>query len=968
MSKLWKFPHTRELILIGVWCLLGPTARSAGYELMRQPVYIGAKACAECHSGQAMGHQFSKWRITAHARAYAALGRPEAKAIAERAGIPGEPQQATYCLGCHATAADTEEWEQLEDFHLQDGLQCEACHGPGSEYAYRDIMKDRERAMTLGLKVPDKETCLICHRHKGSHAAVLGERPFDLETAWQQIAHPLPHKGNPPAGLPAEPAVLAANPPRIPSAKGPRYVGVMACAECHQGNRFGFQFSQWRQSPHARAYAVLATPQGYAIARKAGVQGDPTQSPECLRCHTTGHGQPPERFLNGFDLRDGVQCEACHGPGSEYSPEPVMRDPDARRRAGLQQITAETCAPCHQDAHGKPFNYREAVRAIRHPNRPRILVAEPDYKNPLFLAFSPDGRELWIPCERANSVIIVDPLRREKVAEIPVGGQATAACFDPAGKRAFVSNRLDDSVSVIDTATRKLIATIPVGDEPQGVLTDPQGRYLYVLNTSTDNISVIDLTTYREIKRLAASRAPWLMARSPEGRYLLVTHSLPRFGQVRSSPVSELALIDLETATVVERPLVPDANLLQGVAWHPSGRYALFTLLRTKNLVPMTRLLQGWTITNGIGIWWRDGTVDQILLDQPHLGFPDPADVTITPDGRYALVTSSGSDRVAVLDLEKLVALLQEATPEQRRRILPNHLGQAASFLIASIPTGHSPRGVVCSPDGRTAFVANALSDSLTVIDLQQLQAIGTVDLGGAKEISKTRWGEQLFHSANITFRRQFSCHTCHPDGHIDGITYDIEPDGVGLNPVDNRTLRGINDMAPYKWSGKNPTLKRQCGPRLAVFFTRINPFTPEQLDALDTYITTITRPPNRYRRLGAPITEAQRRGKTIFERTHTKDGRLIPPERRCSHCHPPPLYTDGRLHDVGTQGPLDTENKFDAPHLQNIYDSAPYLHDGRAHSLEEIWTVYNPDDLHGVTNDLTKDELNDLIEYLKTL
>jgi cytochrome c peroxidase len=71
---------------------------------------------------------------------------------------------------------------------------------------------------------------------------------------------------------------------------------------------------------------------------------------------------------------------------------------------------------------------------------------------------------------------------------------------------------------------------------------------------------------------------------------------------------------------------------------------------------------------------------------------------------------------------------------------------------------------------------------------------------------------------------------------------------------------------------------------------------------------------------------------------------------------------------DVGSSSWLDTNKDFDVPHLNNIYDSPPYLHDGRASSLEEIWTLYNPDDTHGVTNDLTKDELNDLIEYLKTL
>jgi len=39
-----------------------------------------------------------------------------------------------------------------------------------------------------------------------------------------------------------------------------------------------------------------------------------------------------------------------------------------------------------------------------------------------------------------------------------------------------------------------------------------------------------------------------------------------------------------------------------------------------------------------------------------------------------------------------------------------------------------------------------------------------------------------------ITFRRYFSCHTCHPDGHVDRITYDIEPDRIGTDAVDKKT------------------------------------------------------------------------------------------------------------------------------------------------------------------------------------
>jgi cytochrome c peroxidase len=274
------------------------------------------------------------------------------------------------------------------------------------------------------------------------------------------------------------------------------------------------------------------------------------------------------------------------------------------------------------------------------------------------------------------------------------------------------------------------------------------------------------------------------------------------------------------------------------------------------------------------------------------------------------------------------------------------------------------------TPDGKTALVANQTDDSLTAIDLAD--ADGTVpvrvDLGGPREITTARRGEQLFHNASICYQRQFSCASCHPDGHVDGLTYDIEADGIGVGPVDNRSLRGINDTDPFKWEGTNPSLARQCGARLAVFFTRVAPFTPQELAAVNEYTVTIPRPPNRHRAAGAPLTEAQSRGKLLFERTRTADGREIPRENRCVTCHFPPHYTDRRRHDVGSKGPLDRTGDFDVPQLGNCYDSAPYLHDGRAATLEEIWTRFNPYDTHGVTNDMTKDQLNDLIEFLKTL
>jgi cytochrome c peroxidase len=73
-------------------------------------------------------------------------------------------------------------------------------------------------------------------------------------------------------------------------------------------------------------------------------------------------------------------------------------------------------------------------------------------------------------------------------------------------------------------------------------------------------------------------------------------------------------------------------------------------------------------------------------------------------------------------------------------------------------------------------------------------------------------------------------------------------------------------------------------------------------------------------------------------------------------------------MSSVGTKGPADTTEMFDTPHLLGIAQTAPYLHDGRAKTLEELWTVYQTNDLHGVSSYMNKHQLNDLVEYLKTL
>ena len=99
-----------------------------------------------------------------------------------------------------------------------------------------------------------------------------------------------------------------------------------------------------------------------------------------------------------------------------------------------------------------------------------------------------------------------------------------------------------------------------------------------------------------------------------------------------------------------------------------------------------------------------------------------------------------------------------------------------------------------------------------------------------------------------------------------------------------------------------------------------------------------------------------------------TNDGRLIPVQNRCDTCHPAETHYTARYStEVGSATKYDTSGLFDIPQLDRVYEDAPYLHNGEALTLEEIWTVFNNSDKHGITSDMSKEQLNDLIEFLKT-
>src|SRR5262249_43580213 len=86
----------------------------------------------------------------------------------------------------------------------------------------------------------------------------------------------------------------------------------------------------------------------------------------------------------------------------------------------------------------------------------------------------------------------------------------------------------------------------------------------------------------------------------------------------------------------------------------------------------------------------------------------------------------------------------------------------------------------------------------------------------------------------------------------------------------------------------------------------------------------------------------------------------------QCSTCHRRAALDDDKTHDVGTRGETDTQDRFDTPTLRGVARTPPYLHDGRAATLEEVFTMHNHRRLHGAAHLLSGAELADLIAYLK--
>ena len=542
-------------------------------------------------------------------------------------------------------------------------------------------------------------------------------------------------------------------------------------------------------------------------------------------------------------------------------------------------------------------------------------AAEVD-RSPLQVAVSSDGLWGYTANRTANSISRIDLTAGTVVAEFPVGAGPTGIAVSADGQTIYAANRGDDSLSVVPVTTNDAARTIPLANQPYDVIVATDGS-IYVTCVGKDEVvQVIDGQSLTVTETIVVDANPRHLALSEDGQRLLVT--CDAYDTTRW-----LNVIDRATHKVVQRVPLEMTSNLRGVAM-VRGNVAVIAHLNPNPFAPLTQVQQGWVNTNALSfIFLNEDPVRHVmlLLDEFTRYHANPHDVVITPDGRFAWVSCGGADEMLVIDIDRALELIQK-TPEAKRHQLRSRLSLSPQFVTQHIPVGRNPYGLAMTPDGSRVLVANHLGNSVSVIDAASGFVSATIDVGSAPQPTPLRQGEILFHSASICFQGQFSCASCHPDGHTTGLSWDLEDDGLG-NPKNIRSFLGVKGTGPFRWQGEAPTIgDHECGPTVSGAM-RGPELNASDLAALTTFVTELPLMPNPYRGPQGEISEAARRGRQIFE----KDG-------RCTECHASEGYSIGERRNIGlglgrpdditlSDGETIHKDEFDIPHLLGVWDSS---------------------------------------------
>ena len=588
------------------------------------------------------------------------------------------------------------------------------------------------------------------------------------------------------------------------------------------------------------------------------------------------------------------------------------------------------------------------------------------YLSPEFLAPAPDGGAYVTEATAARVAEVSRDgrvVRQWPVAANPTGiaaggGFVYVTCGEANGE---LRKYAPDGACVKSAA---------VGHCPCGPILSRDGRTVYVLNRFLAQVSVLDAEKMTVVKTVQALREPFAATLGAEGRLLFVANMLPYCASTNDVVAAAVSVVDTRTFAVRHVMLPNGSTGVRGIASSPDGKSVYVTHTMGRYQLPTTQLERGWMNTAALSVF--DGAtgayVNTVLLDDVDRGGANPWGVAVTADGRTLVVAHAGTCELSLIDRAALHDRLAKAAKGESAsgivksaEDVPNDLAFLVSIRRRVLAGGNGPRGVLLS--GRTAVTALYFEDAVSLFNLDDPAARAKViPLGPKPDLSRdrARRGEMLYNDGSMCFQQWQSCASCHPDGRVDGLNWDLLNDGMG-NPKQTRSELYNHVTPPTMITGirKDMHACNAAGLIHIQFVTR----PEEDVYCFDAYVEKMKPVPSPYLVNGKLSARAQR-GEKLFR------------QAKCAECHTPekkapggePLWTDLKLYDVGVGAATETGRKFDTPTLAECWRTAPYLYDGRALTMEEVLTICNPNDKHGETSKLTPGQIKDLAEYVLSL
>jgi YVTN family beta-propeller protein len=583
-----------------------------------------------------------------------------------------------------------------------------------------------------------------------------------------------------------------------------------------------------------------------------------------------------------------------------------------------------------------------------------------EYQGPGTLVASSDGKTLYVACTDARQIAWVALPRGRVTRQVSVPAVPTGMVLSPDGTKLFVTCAGPKStVAVLAAASGELVAGIPAGHTASGPAISPDGKRLYVCNRFDNDVSVIDLAAGREVARVPSVREPIAAAVTPDGRTVLVANHLPytRSDGAFTGDVSPVVtVIDAQTLKTSQIPLLHGANGLRRLCVLPDGKHALVPhLLSNFQQIPF-RVDMGWINVNVVSILDlnQHKVVGTIGMDEYDLGAGNPWDVTCTADGKTVYVSLSGTHRLAAIDTAGLLGEFARRTMQPMMGVWPIYLSLGESLWRRIDLPGKGPRGLAIA--GSKVYVAQYFSDTVAVVEPQAAAEprVDQIALSRPPQWSEVRRGEFLFHDATICYQHWQSCASCHPEGRVDGLNWDLMNDGAG-NPKNTKSMLWSHRTPPAMAEGVRMSAEDavRSGLEHVLFAHR----TEDEAGAIDAYLKSL-RPVPSPRLLDGRLSPAAARGRTLFESERIG----------CARCHPSPLYTDRKSHNVGSQSPSEVTDRFDTPTLVEVWRTAPYLHDGRYRTVKDLLVEGKHGLRRGASKQLSDEEMDDLVAFVESL